>query len=107
MCAAAFDYRTGVCPAALLAGASGTRGVSGTFFNSLPQQPVQARACCVDGHAVLLCVTESKLPTHSVHEIHIDDEQLAWFAQQLDDIDADTPIVVFSHAPPIGCGLKV
>lgn len=42
-----------------------------------------------------------------MHEIHIDDTQLAWFAKQLTDIDPATPVVVFSHAPPIGCGLKV
>jgi hypothetical protein len=41
-----------------------------------------------------------------VHEIHIDQEQLLWFKQQLADIDPDTPVVVFSHAPPIGSKIK-
>lgn len=58
-------------------------------------------------HNIHMPVNTCDRCVHSVHEIHIDDEQLAWFAQQLEDIDRATPVVVFSHAPPIGCGLKV
>mmetsp|Transcript_7724 Transcript_7724/g.21988 ORF Transcript_7724/g.21988 Transcript_7724/m.21988 type:complete len:387 (+) Transcript_7724:84-1244(+) len=42
----------------------------------------------------------------SVHEVFIDDEQLQWFKRTVAD-NADRPVVVFSHAPPAGCGLKV
>ena len=42
----------------------------------------------------------------SVHEVYVDDEQLAWFEQQLES-SAGRPVFVFTHAPPLGCGLKV
>lgn len=42
----------------------------------------------------------------SVHEVHIDDEQLAFFEAKLKEA-AGRPVVVFTHAPPMGSGLKV
>ena len=42
----------------------------------------------------------------SAHEVHIDEEQLAWFKRAL-GAAAGRPVVVFSHAPPQGCGLTV
>lgn len=42
----------------------------------------------------------------SAHEVHIDDEQLAWFKATL-AAAGGRPVVVFSHAPPQGCGLTV
>jgi hypothetical protein len=42
----------------------------------------------------------------SVHEVYIDDEQFAWFEQVL-AANIERPIIVFTHAPPMGCGLKV
>ena len=42
----------------------------------------------------------------SVHEVFVDDEQLIWFEQQLES-SAGRPVFVFTHAPPLGCGLKV
>lgn len=41
-----------------------------------------------------------------MHEVYIDDEQMAWFESVL-QANPDTPIVVFTHAPPMGSGLKV
>jgi hypothetical protein len=41
-----------------------------------------------------------------VHEVYIDDEQFAWFEQVL-AANKERPVVVFTHAPPMGCGLKV
>ena len=41
----------------------------------------------------------------SAHEVHIDDEQLSWFEDQLQEA-GDRPVVVFSHAPAMGSGLK-
>jgi len=38
--------------------------------------------------------------------VYIDDEQMAWFEQQL-AANQHRPVLVFSHAPPQGCGLKV
>jgi len=42
---------------------------------------------------------------HSVHEVHIDDEQIAFFEQVLRDA-GQGPVVVFTHAPILGSGLK-
>ncbi len=42
----------------------------------------------------------------SAHEVYIDDEQLEWFKGVLRNA-GQRPIVVFSHAPPQGCGLTV
>jgi hypothetical protein len=41
----------------------------------------------------------------SVHEVYIDDEQMAWFEATVRE-HADTPIVVFTHAPPMGSGVR-
>ena len=46
------------------------------------------------------------LPIPSVHEVYIDEEQLAWFEALLAEAP-QRPVVVFTHAPPQGCGLKV
>lgn len=42
----------------------------------------------------------------SVHEVYVDDEQVAWF-ERLVAAHPGRPVVVFTHAPPIGSGLKV
>ena len=42
----------------------------------------------------------------SVHEVHVDAEQLAFFRQALAEA-AGRPVVVFTHAPILGSGLKV
>ena len=42
----------------------------------------------------------------SVHEVYVDDEQVAWFEALL-AAHPERPVVVFTHAPPIGSGLKV
>lgn len=42
----------------------------------------------------------------SVHEVYIDDAQFQWFEAVLQQ-NRDKPIIVFTHAPPMGCGLKV
>jgi len=44
--------------------------------------------------------------TYSVHEVYVDDQQVQWF-EALVAAHPDRPIVVFTHAPPIGSGLKV
>lgn len=38
--------------------------------------------------------------------MHVDAEQLRWFEATLAS-NPDVPIVVFTHAPPMGSGLKV
>ena len=44
---------------------------------------------------------------HSVHEVHVDGEQLAFFESTLRDAAIDgSPVVVFTHAPILGSGLK-
>jgi hypothetical protein len=42
----------------------------------------------------------------SCHEVYIDPAQLAWFEATL-AAHRDVPTLVFSHAPPMGCGLRV
>ncbi|BDA46759.1 probable 3',5'-cyclic adenosine monophosphate phosphodiesterase Cpd at N-terminal half [Coccomyxa sp. Obi] len=42
----------------------------------------------------------------SAHEVYIDDEQLSWFKDTL-SAAGQRPVIVFSHAPPLGCGLTV
>jgi hypothetical protein len=42
----------------------------------------------------------------SCHEVYVDPEQLAWFEATL-AAHRDVPTLVFSHAPPMGCGLRV
>jgi hypothetical protein len=42
----------------------------------------------------------------SHHDVHIDEQQLAWFAQTLAE-NSDRPIFVFSHAPILGSGIRV
>jgi hypothetical protein len=41
-----------------------------------------------------------------VHEVYIDDDQMSWFEAVLQQ-NTDRPIVIFTHAPPMGSGLKV
>lgn len=42
----------------------------------------------------------------SVHEVHVDEEQIAFLEQTLQDA-AGGPVVLFTHAPIMGSGLKV
>ncbi|CAI7770825.1 unnamed protein product [Closterium sp. NIES-53] len=44
----------------------------------------------------------------SCHEVFIDEEQVAWMTTQLAAVEAERmgrPVFVFTHAPPMGCGL--
>ncbi|GFH23148.1 metallophos domain-containing protein [Haematococcus lacustris] len=60
------------------------------------------------GHvkAIGLSTTGFRSNPCSHHEVRIDDAQMAWFEQQLQE-SAQRPVLVFTHAPPQGCGLKV
>jgi hypothetical protein len=55
--------------------------------------------------SVLLTPTSSDMRT-PVAQVYIDDAQMAWFEEQL-AAAGSRPVVVFTHAPPQGCGLKV
>jgi len=45
---------------------------------------------------------------NSVHEVHIDRQQMDWLRETLaHPAYRGRPTVLFSHAPPAGCGLKV
>ena len=36
----------------------------------------------------------------------MDEYQLSWFEEQL-NASQGRPVIIFTHAPPLGCGLKV
>ena len=56
-----------------------------------------------------LCSTVFRTSKYTSHEVIIDDAQIKWFEQLVTDHPSDDgwKIFVFSHAPPIGCGLRV
>eukprot|EP00798_Chlamydomonas_sp_ICE-L_P001369 gene1369-32733_t len=55
----------------------------------------------------LACWQETfQQPHYWMAEVYICDEQVEWFERQVKAY-SDRPVIVFSHAPPIGCGLKV
>ncbi|KAF5837188.1 Metallo-dependent phosphatase-like protein [Dunaliella salina] len=60
------------------------------------------------GHAVAIGLSTTRYRSNkfSHHEVHIDEEQMAWFEEQL-KANQHRPVIVFTHAPPQGCGLKV
>ncbi|KAL6762491.1 Metallo-dependent phosphatase-like protein [Haematococcus lacustris] len=60
------------------------------------------------GHvkAIGLSTTGFRSNPCSHHEVRIDDAQMTWFEQQLQE-SGQRPVLVFTHAPPQGCGLKV
>lgn len=56
--------------------------------------------------AVGLSTVRFRSNAHSVHEVYIDDDQMAWFGSVLEQ-NTQRPIIIFTHAPPMGSGLKV
>jgi hypothetical protein len=62
------------------------------------------------GPATLIGLSTTKFRSnpYSVHEVHIDNEQLEFFKTKLKEAAAaGRPVVVFTHAPIQGSGLKV
>ncbi|MEW5302229.1 MAG: hypothetical protein WDW36_005031 [Sanguina aurantia] len=56
--------------------------------------------------AIGMSTTRFRSNTTSHHEVYVDDAQVAWFERQLEAFSG-RPIIVFTHAPPMGCGLRV
>jgi hypothetical protein len=56
-----------------------------------------------------LSTTRFRDAEHSSHEIYVGPEQLAWFEREVARFPAagGWRVVVVSHAPPLGCGLRV
>jgi predicted phosphodiesterase len=53
-------------------------------------------------------ITTEYQPEHDcyqIHECYVTKEQFAWLIETLDE-RPDVPAIIFSHAPPIGCGLR-
>lgn len=61
------------------------------------------------GPAVLIGISTTRYRSNEMshHEVHVDAEQRAWLRRVLRDVAPEKPAVLFSHAPPMGCGLKV
>lgn len=59
----------------------------------------------------LLCIGLSTVRfrsnAFSAHEVHVDQEQLTWLEGVLSAAGESTPIAMFTHAPPMGSGLRV
>ncbi|KAI8474051.1 MAG: Metallo-dependent phosphatase-like protein [Monoraphidium minutum] len=53
-----------------------------------------------------LSTTRFRSNAYSVHEVYVDDAQVDWFESLL-AAHPGRPVVVFTHAPPCGSGLKV
>ena len=54
-----------------------------------------------------LSTTRFRDSPHSCHEVHIDPTQMRWFEETLAATPPGRPVFVFTHAPPLGSGLKV
>jgi 3',5'-cyclic AMP phosphodiesterase CpdA len=54
-----------------------------------------------------LSTTRYRSNVLSHHEVHVDATQVDWFEALLQTFEVSKPVVVFTHAPPLGCGLKV
>jgi len=53
-----------------------------------------------------LSTTRFRSNRYSCHEVHIDNTQFSWFLTRLREYQ-DRPVFVFTHAPFLGCGLRV
>ena len=61
------------------------------------------------GPAVLVGISSTRFRSNAFahHEVYVDEQQLEWLRGVLETLEPEKPVVVFSHAPPMGCGLKV
>lgn len=58
--------------------------------------------------AIGLSTTTWRSNRDSVHEVAIPVEEIQWFEDTIADAArSSTPVLVFTHAPPAGCGLRV
>lgn len=62
-------------------------------------------------HSVLRCDNAAFFTSvgFNSHEVFVDEEQMEWFEQELAAHPAEEgwKVLVFSHAPPMGSGLRV
>ncbi|GMI06776.1 hypothetical protein TrLO_g8057 [Triparma laevis f. longispina] len=57
-------------------------------------------------HLIGLSTTRFRAALHSSHEVYIDSEQMNWFEDEVKG-NLDKQVIVFSHAPPLGSGLRL
>lgn len=59
------------------------------------------------GPAVLIGISTTRFRSNnfSCHEVYICPEQIAFLKQKLEE-NKGKPVIIFTHAPPMGCGLK-
>jgi 3',5'-cyclic AMP phosphodiesterase CpdA len=70
--------------------------------------PSPYNSCLLSSLHYLTPLTSSPSPLSS-RQVYIDEPQIAWFEQTVKDHPAEEgwKIFVFSHAPPMGSGLRV
>jgi hypothetical protein len=80
-------------------------------FLKLHKKPTPHFINYVNDKVVLvgLCSTVFRDAKYTSHEVTVDDEQLKWFEKTMEEHPAEDgwKVFVFSHAPPIGSGLRV
>jgi len=81
-----------------------SRTLAHHLLGSAQQMRFNHQHCgCAQTHESRVCAVAAPC---SVHEVYIDDDQMAWFGSVLEQ-NTQRPIIIFTHAPPMGSGLKV
>lgn len=104
------SLRSGVWAAALLELRRGARSVHRPRHRTAPVQLLfSPRGACGQqslAGAYLLSPACDALTRPGGLQVHIDEEQLRWFEGELERAEG-RPVIVFSHAPILGSGLRV
>eukprot|EP00520_Triparma_pacifica_P002166 CAMPEP_0118637670 /NCGR_PEP_ID=MMETSP0785-20121206/3273_1 /TAXON_ID=91992 /ORGANISM="Bolidomonas pacifica, Strain CCMP 1866" /LENGTH=288 /DNA_ID=CAMNT_0006528865 /DNA_START=72 /DNA_END=934 /DNA_ORIENTATION=- len=74
--------------------------------SSTPTEPYWCKELSDDVILLGLCTTRFREAVHSSHEVYVDDVQMKWFEDKVKE-NKDKKVIVFSHAPPLGSGLKI
>lgn len=81
-------------------------GLGTVRYRSNPFSPHEVRAAAVASSSALTATSMVITDAAVRAQVHIDAEQLRWFEGELERAGGK-PVVVFSHAPILGSGLRV